>query len=138
MTATYRPTRTVAIADIRSNRPSAQRYSTANIAALNEAHSAQAPAEARPPLSMHRRKCRRVRSVQTFRMTEAAGALADSPGPARGLTSAAIIGGYPAIRNDVEDDIVRVGHIRDALHATERIEPKSVANFPGNHMVCAR
>src|SRR5262249_41358067 len=40
--------------------------------------------------------------------------------------------------NDVEDDIVRVGRVRDAFHATERIELEGVANFPGNHMVCAR
>src|SRR5215211_965441 len=83
---------------------------------------------------MHRRKGRGVRIEQTFRMPEPAGALANSPRPVWRLTSAARA---VRVRSDVEDDIVRVGGVRNALDAIEGVEPESVPNFPSDHMVGA-
>src|SRR5207302_6310064 len=83
---------------------------------------------------MDGRKCRGVRSVQTFGMTEAAGALAHSPGAVRSLTSPA-----RAVRVgiDVKNDVVWVGRVGDALDAIERIEAESIPHPPGHHMIRA-
>src|SRR5215216_1866003 len=72
---------------------------------------------------MHRRKGRGVRIIQTFRMAEPAGALANFPRPVWRLTSAARA---VRVRSDVEDDIVRVGRVRNALDSIEGVEAESI------------
>jgi len=70
-------------------------------------------------------------------MAEPAGALANPSGPGRSLSGAPIIGGYITIGNDVEDNVVRMSRVRNALHAIEGVKPKRVADLPGHHMVSA-
>src|SRR5690242_19616178 len=68
-------------------------------------------------------------------MSKSAGALANPSGPVWRLTRAARA---VRVRADVVDDVIRAGRIAaNAFHSTECVEPESVPNPPGHHMVGA-
>ena len=84
---------------------------------------------------MHRGQCRGVRIIQTFRVAEPAGAVTNPAGPARRLSGAARA---VRVRNDVEDDVVRVGCVPgDASNSLKLVDAESIPDFPSHHMVGA-
>ncbi len=67
-------------------------------------------------------------------MAKSAGAVADaalSVGRLAGTASAV------SVRRDVEDDVVGMGRIRNALDALQLIEPESISDPPRHHVIGA-